>query len=98
LHTIDQMTADDASTAALQRARQFYERLLEHEAAPARSALIHYRLARVHERLGDHRAAEFAYQEAISRWEELARNSPHRDDFEIQIHESRQRLQALGGR
>lgn len=100
MYTIDQMAAavesvpkTESPPPALLKAKEFYERLLEQEGPPTRMALAHYRLGKIHERLGDHRAAQAAYQEAIARWEKL----DHSWDFESHFHDSRERLQALGG-
>ena len=104
IHAIDQMaaaveSAPPAKNAApppvLLTAKKFYERLVEQEGPPARMALTYYRLAKVNERLGDHRAAEASYQEALARWELLARDWPDRTEFESQMNDSQERLLAL---
>jgi len=103
MQTIDQMAAAVETPAkghvappALLNARRFYERLAEQDGPPARVALAHFRLGKIHERMNDQRAAQASYQEALARWEKLARDWPNRTDFETQIHDSRERLLALG--
>jgi tetratricopeptide (TPR) repeat protein len=102
MRTIDQMAAAVEPVAdgqepppALLQARQFYERICTEDGPPARMASAHYRLAKIHERLGDRSAARASYQEAIARWETLARAWPDRTDFETQLADSRARLRAL---
>ncbi len=102
MQTIDQMAAavepaadGQEPPAALLQAKQFYERLITEDAPPVRVALAHYRLAKIHERLGDPQAAQASYQDAIACWEKLAREWPQRVDFETQMSDSRARVQAL---
>ena len=56
---------------------------------------MHYRLGKINERLGDHRAAQASYQEAIRRWEKLSQERPDHADYLDQLHEGRQRMQSL---
>jgi serine/threonine-protein kinase len=103
MNTIDQMAAtveigpDPKRPQVLTKAREFYEHLIEQDGPPARMALAHYRLAKIHERLGDQQEAQVYYQEANSRWEKLARDGPNRSDFEPHMLDSRKRLQLLSG-
>jgi serine/threonine protein kinase len=107
MQTIDQMAATvepdtiapgESPPAALIKAKLFYQRLLEQEGPPNRIALAHYRLAKIHERLGDRRAAVASYEEAISRWEARGRVWPNRSDFESHLLDCRERLQVLRGK
>ena len=106
MQTIDQMAAAVEPSAlakgerpppALLKAKLFYERLLEKDGSPARKAFAHYRLGKIHERLGDQQAAHACYEEAIACWEKLARDWPSGGEFEAPMHDSRERLQALSG-
>jgi serine/threonine protein kinase len=93
MQTIDQMTEKPHDhRLALLQARTFYEGMLEHEGPPARMALAHYRLAKIHERLGDPHAARIAYRQAIERWESL---KPMRPEHVHHLQDGRDRLAAL---
>ena len=100
MQTIDQMSAsgEPADHQALLKAKQFYEHLLEQECPPGRVALVHYRLGKINERLGDHAAAEASYQAAIARWEKLALEWPADAVYPPQLKEGRERLQVLTAR
>jgi tetratricopeptide (TPR) repeat protein len=107
MQTIDQMAATEIaneegkpgpSPAVLIKAKQFYERLLQQDGPPARHALVHLRLAKIHERLGEHREAQASYQAAITRWEKLAQEWPDHADYHVHLKDGRQRMQALAGR
>jgi serine/threonine protein kinase len=89
MQTIDQM-AESGSAPALLQAKQFYQRLVEQDGPPARMALAHYRLGKIHERLGDGCAAQASYQEAIARWEKL-----DQPEHQSKLQDSRERLLAL---
>jgi serine/threonine-protein kinase len=97
--TIDQLSEAGAASggetesAALLRARQFYERLLQQGGPPARMAGAAYRLGRVQERLGEPQTAVSAYLDAIARWEKL--DETERPEFRTQLQYARQRIQAL---
>ena len=99
MQTIDQMAEQPAQArSALVKAKQFYEQILAQEGPPARVALAHYRLGKIHERLGDHRAAHESYQEAIARWEKMARDGGIQAESQHHLQDGRERLQALAGR
>jgi serine/threonine protein kinase len=96
--TIDQMAEQpQQARSALLKAKQFYEHLLENGGPPARMALAHYRLGKIHERLGDQRAAQASYQEAIARWEKLAKDGENQVQSQHHLQDGRDRLQALAG-
>ena len=96
MQVIDQMAAaDDASPATLAKARLFYERLLEQDGPPARLALAHYRLGRIQQRLGEQRAAQASFQEAITRWQRLSEDWRNRAEFHHHMQDSRERLLTL---
>ena len=96
--TIDQMAEQpQQARSALLKAKQFYEHLLENGGTPARMALAHYRLGKIHERLGDQRAAHASYQEAIARWEKLAQDGENQVQSQHHLQDGRDRLQALAG-
>lgn len=106
MQTIDQMAATvepdviepgQSPPPALIKAKLFYQRMLEQDGPPNRMALAHYRLAKIHERLGDRPAAIASYQEAITRFEARGRVWPNRADLESHLLDSRERLQALRG-
>jgi hypothetical protein len=100
MQTIDQMAANVEPTdrQALLKAKQFYEHLLEQECPPGRVALVHYRLGKINERLGDHAAAEVSYQAAIARWEKMALDWPGDAAYLPHLKEGRERLQMLSAR
>src|SRR5260370_8669078 len=76
--TIDQMTEQpQQARPALLQAKQFYEHLLENGGPPARMALAHYRLGKIHERLGDQRAAQAPHQKTIAAWAQLPQPALH---------------------
>ena len=93
MDTIDQITEQpgDAKPALL-KAKQFYDGLLEQEGPPARLALAHYRLGKIHERLGDASAACDSYKEAIIRWEKI------QDGKDRPMQDARDRLQVLAAK
>ncbi len=100
--TIDQLTAavepikeGDAVPPALVKAMLFYERIIDKEGPPARNAHAHYRLGKIHERVGDHEAAQLSYQEALTNWEASANDSRGRADLESIMEDCRQRFEAL---
>jgi serine/threonine protein kinase len=93
--TIDADPASKTPSPVLVKAKLCYERLLEMENPPGRAALLQFRLAKIHERLGDQRAARAAYQEAIQRWEKLAKDEPQRSDFQHHLTEGRRRVMFL---
>ncbi len=98
MQAIDQMAAAapaDHPEPVLLKARQFYERLLEHDGPPARMALAHYRLGKIHERLGEQAAAQASYQQAIARWEKLSADWPGGGDYQPQLRDGRERLLVL---
>jgi len=104
-HLLDAMsTIDDIADqppdakGALFKARRFYEQLLEHDGPPARMALGHFRLARIHERLGDFAAARAAYQEAIVRWEKLADDGKDRPESSRLLRDARDRVKTLAAK
>jgi serine/threonine protein kinase len=92
--TIDQMAVEPGDPA-LGKAKLFYERMIEEDGPPARIALAHYRLGKIHERLGDHAAAQASYREAIARWEKLSQDWPGSPDYLAQLNDGRERLQQL---
>jgi serine/threonine protein kinase len=99
--TIDQMAAAapaDHPEPVLLEARQFYEQLLECGGPPARMALAHYRLGKIHERLGDQAAAQASYQQAIARWEKLSQDWPGVADYQLHLQDGRARLLVLSAR
>jgi eukaryotic-like serine/threonine-protein kinase len=94
MQTIDEMAdANGDATPAL----RFYERLLEQEGPPARMALVHYRLGKIQQRLGDHRAAQASYHAAVSRWEGLTRDGTGVAEHQQQLQDGRERLRTLAG-
>jgi serine/threonine protein kinase len=101
MQTIDQMAAAapaDRPEPVLLKARQFYERLLENDGPPARMALAHYRLGKIHERLGDQASAQASYHEAIARWEKLSHDWPGGADYQPHLQDGRERLLVLSAR
>ncbi len=103
MYAIDEMAAAEPlvggaprqPSQTLLRAQQFYERLAQIDGPPLRTALAHFRLGKIQERLGDHDAAQASYQEAITRWEKLCQEWPDHSEFRNQLQEGRQRLQLL---
>jgi tetratricopeptide (TPR) repeat protein len=101
MQTIDQMAAAapaDHPEPVLLKAKHFYERILENDGPPARLALAHYRLGKIHERLGNQTAARASYQEAIARWEKLSHDWPGGGDYQLQLKDGRERLLVLSSR
>jgi serine/threonine protein kinase len=100
MQTIDQIVESEVRApegqppVVLLKARSFYQRLLEQDGPANRVALANYRLAIIHERMGDRREAIKCHQEAINRWEGRPAWA-NRADFESQLLDSRERLLAL---
>jgi serine/threonine protein kinase len=84
-----------APPATLLKAKHLYETLLEVDGPPARTALLYYRLGKVHERLGDQRAAQEAYHAAIQRWEKLSEEDARPGDYKRHLLDGRQRILSL---
>ncbi|HZZ81780.1 MAG TPA: protein kinase [Gemmataceae bacterium] len=100
IQTIDQMAdqPDRVDRLPLLKAKAFYEHLVDQDGPPARVALAHYRLGRIHERLGDDEEAQASYREAIARWEKLAQDWPADLAYPSHLQDGRERLQRLAGR
>jgi hypothetical protein len=99
MQTIDQMTDQPVNPErpppALLKAKEFYLHLLEQDGPPARVALVHFRLGKIHERLGDDGAAQASYLAAIARWEKLAQEWPADPVYTSHLQDGRERLQVV---
>jgi serine/threonine-protein kinase len=96
MRAMDEMTEGPGDAGpALAKAKQFYEHMLEQDGPPARLALAHYRLGRIHERLGEQAAAHDSYREAVTRWDELAQDGQIPAQHRPLLQDGRARLTAL---
>lgn len=101
MQTIDQMVQaapQENAEPILRKAHDFYARIIDTDGPPARIALAHYRLGKIHERLGDQAAAEASYEQAIAHWEKLSHELPGGADYQRQLKDGRERLLVLTGR